>query len=132
MRKSRTYKLMLSRDGVQHYLACHCRLARLVCDFIPYGQTLGVVVTVLETLAPWDIAAEFDTQRFVRSCGTTPHFVGSSAELAARMSAVRSRLCESSEFSSQPTVRALYVAGLLAFESTDDDQLLRAYSQLVS
>lgn len=130
MRKSRSYKLMLSRDGVQLYLSCHCRLARLACEFIPYGQTLGVAVAVLDRLAPWDIAAEFETQRFARSCGNTPHFVGSTSQIGERVAAIRARLCGSAEFSSDPTVRDLYIAGLLGFESTDDNQLLKAYSQL--
>lgn len=130
MRKSRTYKLMLSADGVSLYLACHYRLAGLVGAFIPYGQTLGVAVSVLEGLAPCDIAAELGTQRFARSCGSTPHFVGATSQLAERMAAIRARLGESTDFAAAPTVRGLYIAGLLGFEATDDSRLLKAHSQL--
>lgn len=131
MQTSRTYKLLLSDQGVVLFLGCHCRLAHLVRDFIPYGVTLAVAVTLLATLDPSDIAAEVETQKFARSCGTHVHFVGSSARLVDTVAKIKRKLRDSNEFSVPPAAGKLYVAALISFESAEDKQLLDAYRQEV-
>ncbi|MFD1961670.1 hypothetical protein ACFSHP_26160 [Novosphingobium panipatense] len=62
MRTSRTYKLQLSGQGIDQFLACHCRVARLAKEFIPYGMTLYVAMSLLDASDPADIAAELNPQ----------------------------------------------------------------------
>ncbi|CAN5503972.1 hypothetical protein BH10PSE12_BH10PSE12_08590 [soil metagenome] len=131
MQTSRTYKLLLSNQGVALFLGCHCRLAHLVRDFIPYGATLAVALAFLATLDPCDIAAEFETQKFARSCGKQVHFVGASARLVDAMAEIRKKLRDSAEFATPPSVGKLYVVSLILLESAEDRQLLDAYFQLV-
>lgn len=127
MRSSRTYKLMLSDDGIDLYLACHHRLSCLLRDFIPYGVTLAVAVSFLDRLDACDIAAELERRKFVRCLGTRPRFVGSSGQLANRVGQLRTKLKESNEFAKLPSVAMLYIVALLSLESAEDEQLIEAY-----
>ncbi|WP_336971420.1 hypothetical protein [Sphingobium aromaticiconvertens] len=131
MQTSRTYKLLLSDQGIDLFLGCHCRLAHLVRAFIPYGVTLAAAVTFLESLDPSEIAAEVETRKFVRSCGTQVHFVGSSARLTESMSKIKEKLSNSSEFGSLPSVGKLYVVALISLEAAEDRQLMDAYHRAV-
>ena len=83
MRASRTYKLQLSEQGVDQFLACHCRLARMTREFIPYGTTLNVAISILDRCDPSEIAAELESPLCGQLGGPSYRFVGTTSRLAA-------------------------------------------------
>jgi hypothetical protein len=128
---SRTYKLRLSDQGVDLFLACHYRLARLVRDFIPYGTTLSVAVALLDRLGPDDIAAELATRTCHQLIGDMVRFVGCSNELATIMKGVTTRLEASEQFACRPPIGRLYIVGLVSFGMVEDAELNAAYRRIV-
>lgn len=132
MRKagSRTYKLRLSEQGIDLFLACHYRLAQLLRDFIPYGATFSVAVALLERMDADDIAAELETRSCLQCTGDKTCFVGSSAELAEIMQLVCERLVESDRFAQSPPVGKLYIVGLASFRTAEDKDLAEAYRRV--
>lgn len=124
---SRTYKLRLSTQGVDLFLACHCRLARLAREFIPYGATLSVAVALLDRLDANDIAAELETVSCDRLAGNLVRFVGCSAALTGIMQRVTERLAASDQLDHSPAIGKLYIVGLVAFGSVDDNELMDVY-----
>lgn len=131
MKPSRTYELRLSDQGIDLFLACHCRLTRLSRLFLPYGATLSVVVAVLERLSAAEIAAEFEAQRCQRAAGSTGRFVGAPSSLATHISEMAAKLSDSPEFGSPPRAAPLYLVGLCAFSTLDDAQLLAVFQQMM-
>jgi hypothetical protein len=129
---SRTYKLRLSDQGIDLFLACHCRLARLVRDFIPYGATLSVAVLLLDRLGVEDIAAELETRACDQLAGDIERFVGCSNELANVMRRVVERLEASEQFGCKPPIGKLYIVGLVSFKVVEDGELTDAYRSTAS
>ncbi|RJG53162.1 hypothetical protein D0Z70_17230 [Sphingobium terrigena] len=127
---SRTYKLRLSDQGIDLFLACHYRLAQVLRDFIPYGATFSVAVALLERMDPDDIAAELETRSCLQCTGDKTCFVGSSAELAEIMQLVCERLVASDRFAQSPPVGKLYVVGLASFRTAEDKDLAQAYRRI--
>lgn len=124
MKQSRTYKLRLSGDGIDLFLKCHCRLAHLLGDFIPYGFTLSVAVAVLEKQAPEDVIAELETLRCKRALGSQVRFVGSSPDLAEATRRIADRLLASDHIASAPRAGFIYAAALGTLISTADDEIV--------
>lgn len=124
MKQSRTYKLRLSGDGIDLFLKCHCRLAHLLGDFIPYGLTLSVAVAVLEKQAPEDVIAELETLRCKRALGSQVRFVGSSPDLAEATRRIADRLLASDHIASAPRTGFIYAAALGTLISTADDEIV--------
>jgi hypothetical protein len=128
---SRTYKLRLSDQGVDLFLACHHRLAQLVREFIPYGTTLSVAVLLLERLDADEVAAEFGTSACQASAGDQVRFVGCSTELADVMARVCERLTASDRFGQSPPIGRLYLVGLATLRAAEDKELREAYHSVV-
>lgn len=129
---SRTYKLRLSEKGVDLFLDCHYRLARLVRDFVPYGTTLSVAVALLERLDTDDIAAELETRTCRQCAGDIVRFVGSSKELALIMRGVTERLEASEQIAGRPPIGRLYIVALVSFGSVEDVELADAYHRIAA
>lgn len=124
MPKTRSYKLRLSPTGLAHFLRCHCRLAALLGELVPYGATLYVAVALLAEMQPQERAGEPD----IRSCqglaGNRIYFVGFSHALAQLTERVRTGAVG---IAADLSVARIYLLGLLAFDGADDEELLRAY-----
>lgn len=129
---SRTYKLRLSPHGVDLFLACHYRLARLAREFIPYGMTLTVAVALLDRLGANDFAAELETVACDRLAGDLVRFVGCSTGLAEVVQRICERLAASDQLGHSPAIGRLYIVGLVAFGLAEDDELMAAYRSAVS
>ncbi len=127
---SRTYKLRLSEQGIDLFLACHYRLAQLLRDFIPYGATFSVAVALLERMDPDDIAAELETHFCLQCAGDKTCFVGSSAELAEIMHMVCESLVQSDRFAQSPPIGKLYIVGLASFRAAEDKDLAEVYRRV--
>lgn len=127
MKASRTYKLKLSEAGIDLFLAGHCRLAHLVRDFIPYGLTLSVALTVLEMQDPCEVAAELETARCKHALGNNIRFVGTSPALVDSAKRVTDKLLESCEVSSPPKNVELYAAALGCLASAEDELIFKAF-----
>lgn len=126
---SRTYRLQLSRDGLLCFLDCHARLARLACDFIPYGMTLNVAITLLDRLDDAEVAAELASPASARMAGDIVRFVGFSPRLADLMTQIVLRMERSLEMGVRPTRARLAMAGLSCFLSADEQELALAYAR---
>lgn len=124
MSRTRTYKLRLSHEGFEHFLHCHHRLAALSGELIPYGATLYASVALLDAMAPQDIAAEADVRSCMRLAGSRSYFVGFSVRLAELVVDLRQRVAG---IATDLPVARLYLLGLVAFASADDDEIVRAY-----
>jgi hypothetical protein len=126
MKRSRTYKLQLSEEGIDLFLQCHWRLARLMREFIPYGVTLSVAVAVLEMQDACEIAAELEAPRCRQCVGAGIRFVGSSYGLVDACTRIVENLIEAQEIAAPPRMARLYVAALGALTSADDQQIRQA------
>ena len=129
---SRTYKLRLSNEGIDLFLACHHRLALLVRDFIPYGTTLSVAVLLLDRQDADDVAAELETSACQSGAGDQVRFVGCSTELADITARVCERLMASDRFCQMPPIGRLYIVGLAAIRGAEDKELRDAYHRVVA
>jgi len=127
MRASRTYKLQLSEQGVDQFLACHCRLARMTREFIPYGTTLNVAISILDRCDPSEIAAERESPRCGQLGGPSDRFVGTTSRLAAVVDRVGRRLIESGECGAGVATWRLYNVALIMFLTSEDRELQTAY-----
>jgi hypothetical protein len=131
-KRSRTYRMRLSRDGTRLFLSCHCRLAHLVGAFIPYGTTLYVAVILADAGDPSDLLAELDAQSIGRLLGSFEHFVGASASLSDLVSVICDRLARSDILARRPPVSHVHLASLALMASSEDDALTRAYIRMAS
>lgn len=131
MRPSRTYKLRLSDEGIDLFLHCHDRLARLRRDFIPYGATLATAVAMLDNREPREIIAELGTLRFSRCLGDQVRFVGTSIALSPMIAKLTSRLAVAKGHGRMPTSGHLYIVGLLTIKSAADDALQGTCEQIL-
>ena len=127
MRTSRSYKLQLSGKGVDAFLACHCRLARLTREFIPYGMTLYVAMSIVDSSDPADIAAELESPDCEVLGGTSRRFVGATTRLAELVERTGKRLAESGQYGRPVATWRLYNAGLSLLLSLDDAELQAIY-----
>ena len=127
MRRSRTYKLRLSPQGIDLFLDFHGRLARLLCDFIPYGLTLSVAIAILESRGADDVFETLQERRFHVYLGEETRFVGTTIQLTQIMTRIAARLAESREFSRATKLGHLYLAAILLSMSAEDQELLDAH-----
>jgi hypothetical protein len=130
MAQSRTYKLRLSNEGIDLFLKCHCRLAHLLRDFIPYGVTLSVAAATLELQDACEVAAELDTQLFRHCVGDNIRFVGASTALTEAIERISDKLLESDGFPGRPRTGHLYIAALISLASAEDRQLIEAFRRI--
>ena len=124
---SRSYRLRLSAEGTDLFLACHYRLARLTRCFIAYGATLSVAMRLLEQLDDEELIAELMTPKLPALGGNAEYFVGASPTLAQVAASVLERVDRSGSFAVPPPVHAIYVAALTLMASSEDPLLLQAY-----
>ncbi|BAI99051.1 MULTISPECIES: hypothetical protein [Sphingobium] len=130
MAQSRTYKLRLSKEGIDLFLQCHCRLAHLLQNFIPYGVTLMVAVAILEGQDACDVVAELEEQRLHHCIGDNIRFVGSSTALIDATKRVSDKLLNRHECPSAPQMGHLYIIALLSLASAEDRQLVEAFERV--
>lgn len=126
-RSSRTYKLRLSDRGIDLFLDCHCRLSHLAREFLPYGATLHVAVMLLDRMDIAELAGELADPRCDQLAGTSVRFVGSPSQLADLTRRLMERIDTGGVPTSVSAVGRLYLAGLLAFESSENREVLDAY-----
>lgn len=127
MRTSRTYKLQLSGKGVDAFLACHCRLARMTGEFIPYGMTLYVAMNILDASDPADVAAELESPGCEELGGTSRRFVGTTSLLAEMVERTGQRLADSGQYGRPVATWRLYNAGLSLLMGLERSELQTIY-----
>lgn len=127
---SRTYKLKLSSKGIDLFLECHCRLCRLVCDFLPYGTTLYVAVLLLEHVPDGELASEAVAPDLASFGGREIRFVGTSPRMSQCMTVIADRLMGSDTVYPLPQIWKLYLAALNLMRMSEDHSLLSAYDEL--
>lgn len=108
------------------FLQCHLRLAKLMREFIPYGVTLSVAVSVLEMQEACEIAAELEAPRCRQCVGPGIRFVGSTYGLVDACTRIVEKLITAQEVPAAPRMARLYVAALGALTSADDQQIRQA------
>jgi hypothetical protein len=126
MKRSRTYKLQLSEEGIDLFLQCHWRLARMMREFIPYGVTLSVAVAVLEMQDACEIAAELEAPRCGQTVGPDIRYVGSTYGVVDACARIAEKLIEAQEVAAPPRMARLYAAALGTLTSADDQQIREA------
>jgi len=129
-KSSRAYKLKLSERGIFLFLKCHCRLCHLVGDFLPYGTTLHVSVTLLERVPAEDLVAEISGPELAAYGGKEVRFVGTSAHLADVTAKLADRIDESGRVHPKPPTWKLFLTALCCMEAADDKFVVRAYDDL--
>jgi hypothetical protein len=127
MKSTRTYKLRLSDQGIALFLEQHSRLASLLRDFIPYGETLAVAIALLEAQPPCEVAGELASTLCKQGLGDNIRFVGFSPEVAELTKRISENLLAAGETSSAPKVVSIYTAALTTMKSADDREILRAH-----
>ncbi|WP_313802603.1 hypothetical protein [Sphingobium sp.] len=132
MAQSRTYKLRLSKAGIDLFLRCHCRLAHLLQDFIPYGVTLMVAVAILECQEVCEVAAELDARRWHHCVGDNIRFVGASTALIDAARRVSDKLLMQQEISTSPQTGHLYIVALFSLAAAEDRQLVEAFGRVAA
>lgn len=129
-RPSRAYKLKLSRAGIGLFIECHGRLCRLAADLLPYGATLRVAVTMLETISIDELAAELASHELAGFAGDEIRFVGTSPSLAVLTAELAGRVAELDLASVQPQTWRIYLAALSLMRVASDARVVRTYDRL--
>jgi hypothetical protein len=127
---SRAYKLKLSDNGISLFLHCHCRLCHLVGDFLPYGTTLYVSVSLLERVPTDELVAELQDRELSAYGGREIRFVGTSPQLADTTAKLADRISETGNVHPTPQTWKLFLAALCCMQAADDKYVVRAYDQL--
>ena len=128
--RSRTYRLRLSQEGTDLFLAQHHRLARITRSFIPYGATLGVAVMLMEKVETDALVAELTMPSLKRLAGKCEHFVGATAALNGATDSILSRLAESDLIGVRLSVGALHNLAIMLMESCEDHELAKAWQRV--
>lgn len=128
--RSRTYRLTLSSEGTDLFLACHCRLARIAKSFIPYGATLSVALLLISTMDTDELVAELSMPSLKQLAGNDEHYVGASTQLTPLAVAILGRIENSGQIDARPTIGKLHVAAIAVMSASEDRALARAYRQL--
>ncbi|MBJ7439930.1 MAG: hypothetical protein JHD35_13000 [Sphingopyxis sp.] len=128
--RSRTYRLRLSEEGTDLFLAQHHRLARIARGFIPYGATLGVAVMLMEKVETDELVAELTMPSLKRLAGKCEHFVGATAAINDATGAIVNRLAESDLIGVRPSVGALHNLAIMLMESSEDHELAKAWQRV--
>lgn len=124
--KSRTYRLHLSEEGTDMFLACHYRLARIARRFIPYGTTLTVAMTLTQALDGQELSDELSAQAVRRMSGRIEHFVGASPRLAEAAADMINRV-EISHDGGPISVARLLLTAIAVMSACEDNEIARAY-----
>lgn len=130
MRRSRTYRMQLSQAGMELFLSCHFRLARLTSSLLPYGTTLFVAILLADTLDTSEIKAEMTAPSVNRLKGNSQHFVGTSKVLAQISAAIIDRMKGAEIMPYRTKIAHLYVASLAIMAASEDDALATAYRRM--
>lgn len=117
--------------GTDQFLVGHCRLARLVQTFVPYGTTLAVAVAHIDMLDDSEFAAELAAPVLSRFAGDREHFVGASETLAIMTRRIQKRLSESGLFPREPPVWKLHLAAIVVFCEAEDSQIAAVYRRML-
>jgi len=128
--RSRAYKLQLSAEGVQLFLRCHCRLCRLVGDFLPYGTTLLVAVTAFDRVAIDDAVSLFLDPELVPMSGRIVRFVGTTPSMAATVDDIRKRI-EGGAVHPSPQVWKIFVASLAWMDDLADREIAQLFEEII-
>lgn len=128
--RSRTYRLRLSEEGTDLFLAQHHRLARIARSFIPYGATLGVAVILMEKVETDALVAELAMPSLKHLAGKCEHFVGATAALNSATGAILNRLEESDLVGVRPSAGALHVLAIALMASCEDSELAKAWQRM--
>jgi hypothetical protein len=128
--RSRTYRLRLSEEGTDLFLAQHHRLARIARSFIPYGATLGVAVMLMEKVETDALVAELAMPSLKRLVGKCEHFVGATAALNGATDSILNRLEESDLIGVRPSVGALHNLAIALMESCEEQELAKAWQRV--
>lgn len=128
--RSRTYRLRLSEEGTDLFLAQHHRLARMARSFIPYGATLGVAVMLMEKVETHALVAELAMPSLKRLAGKCEHFVGATAALNSATGAILNRLEGSDLISVRPSAGTLHNLAIALMESCEDSELAKAWQRM--
>jgi len=131
-RRSRTYRICLSHEGTELFLSCHCRLARLMARFIPYGATLFVAVLLAEASDPAELVAELEDRSINRLFGSAEHFVGASGRLSNIVEAICDRLIEQDGIRDRPPVARIQLASLTIMAGSEDGELVQGYHRMLA
>lgn len=124
--------MRLSIRGVELFLECHCRLARLVHEFIPYGVTLYVAIALLERIDISILVDELTCGEWTVFAGELVHFVGTSPALSAATDRIAERLAASDLVYPLPQTWKLYIVALQCFRAAEDDEILHAHDQVLN
>jgi len=128
--RSRTYRLHLSSEGTDLFLACHYRLARIARSFIPYGATLSVALLLMGSVDTDELVAELTMPSLKKLVGNEEHYVGASAQLKPFAGAILERVAASDHIDARPTVAKLHVAAIAIMAASEDRALARAFQRL--
>lgn len=126
--RSRAYKLQLSPSGVRLFLQCHCRLCHAAGDFLPYGATLLVAVTLLHQSTAEIAAQELLSPEIARHGGRLVRFVGTSPALAVMVQDIAMTVEKSGLVHPEPAVWKIFLAALGRMETATDRDLLQTLS----
>ena len=96
-------------------------------EFIPYGTTLHVAMSILDGCDPSEIVAELQSPLCSALGGPSFRFVGTTSRLANTVDRIASRLIESGECGSGVATWRLYNVALIMFLACEDRELQSAY-----
>jgi hypothetical protein len=96
-------------------------------EFIPYGTTLHVAISILDRCDPSEIAAELESPLCGQLGGPSYRFVGTTSRLADIVDRVGRRLIESGECGAGVATWRLYNVALIMFLTSEDRELQIAY-----
>lgn len=130
--RSRTYKLQLSVEGMQLFLRCHCRLCRVVGDFLPYGTTLLIAASAFCRVDAEAAASRLLEPAQARFGGKIIRFVGTSPNLAVIVKEIGRKLTTNYAVHPAPQVWKIFNVSLAHMDEMTDREIVREFKLFLS
>jgi hypothetical protein len=129
--RSRAYKLQLSLSGIELFLRCHCRLCHKAGDFLPYGTTLFVAVSLLHRCAPQTMVDSLLAAEVSGFGGRLVRFVGTSPAMAGMVNDIARKLEMSEDVAGAPPVWKIFLVALDHMEDTADAEVMQIFNACI-
>lgn len=117
--RSRTYRLTLSKTGMDLLIEAHCHLIRSTRGLLAWGTTLHVAVHYLEALPPQKVKTSLDQLSMSGLIGEELHFLGAPASLNDAAARVVQMVCDHYPDAPPPELRHIYIVSLQALVTAD-------------
>lgn len=128
-RPTRSFKLRLSRQGMDLLIDAHCHLIRATRRLLAWGTTLHVAVAHLETLPAELLVDELAVVGRAGLAGGEEHHLGAPTSLVGLAGAIADRVSGARKDMAAPSLGSIYLLALHILATADQTSLQATYEK---